>query len=141
MLAGVQIEHQGRQRPLQPRTGTEVGGEARTGDLGAALEVENAELGAQVPVRPGLEAEVARLADLALLAVRLFVCPHRHRVVRQVGQRQLDVVELPLELGGALVLCFDLALELTDGLDLLVGAEPLRLELADLLAALGCAGA
>ena len=61
--ARVEVEHELDERPLEPGAGPEVGGEAGAGHLGAALEVEDAEIGPQVPVRLGGEVEPARLAD------------------------------------------------------------------------------
>ena len=62
-LADVQVEHIGDQRPLEARPGAAEHVEARTGDLDAALEVDDAERRAQVPVRFRLEIEFRQLAN------------------------------------------------------------------------------
>ena len=82
--------------------------EAGAGDLGGALEVEDAERRPQVPVRLGLEVEATRLAPGPLDAVRGLVRTHRHRRVGEVGDDQLEgrhlasqAGRLRLELGDA----------------------------------------
>ena len=60
VLAGVQIEHEGDQRALEPRAEPPQHRETRAADLGRALEVQNAQRGAELPVRLRLEIE-ARL--------------------------------------------------------------------------------
>src|SRR6185436_17780244 len=134
VLAGVEVEHQRDERPLEPRAGAEVGGEARAGELGAALEVEDAEPRSEVPVRLRREVEARRLADDALDAVGALVGAHRHALVRQVGQRQLEARKLAFDGGELPFLRFDLALEPRHRRDRLVGVVALSLELADLLA-------
>ena len=62
-LADVQVEHPGDQRALQARARAAQNVEARAGQLGAALEVDDAQSRAEVPVRLGCEVEFARLAD------------------------------------------------------------------------------
>ena len=57
MLVGVEIEHELDERPLETGAGAVVGGESGAGDLGATLEVEDPQVGAEVPVRLGLEVE------------------------------------------------------------------------------------
>ena len=64
-LADVQVEHPGDQRALQARAGAAEHVEARAGHLDAALEVDDAQRRAQVPVRFGLEVELRDLADRA----------------------------------------------------------------------------
>ena len=70
--------------------GAEGDGEAGAGELGAALEVEDAELRPEVPVRLGGEVEGARGADRPLAAVGGLVLPHRHALVGEVRQAVLD---------------------------------------------------
>ena len=53
----MQVEHELDQRPLQPRAGAEQHREARAGHAGGALEVEDAERDAEIPVRLGREVE------------------------------------------------------------------------------------
>ena len=65
MLARVHVEHEVGQRPLQPGAHAQVHGEPRARDLGGALEIQNAQRRAQIPVRLGFEIELARLAPAA----------------------------------------------------------------------------
>ena len=65
MLAGVQVEHEVGQRPLQPRSQVPVHGKARAGEFGGALQIEHAQLFAQFPVRLGREIEFRRLCPSA----------------------------------------------------------------------------
>ena len=70
--------------------------EARAGDARAALEVDDAERGAEIPVRQRLEVEGARLAVAPHLDVVGRALADRHRLVRQVGQREQRLVPLIL---------------------------------------------
>ena len=79
--------------------------EARAAHARRALEVEDAERGAELPVRPGIEVERRRLAVPAHDLIVLGRPADRHARVRQVRQRQqqrrallLDLIELDLEL-------------------------------------------
>ena len=68
VLRGVDVEEEVDERALERRAGAAVDGEAGAGDLGAALEVEDAEPLRDVPVRPALPRCVAGggvRADLA----------------------------------------------------------------------------
>ena len=102
----------------------------------AALEVEDAELGAEVPVRLRLEVEATRLADHALDPIGALVGAPRHRLVRQVGQAQLDRGELPIDDAHARVELADLSLERGDRGDRFGGILATRLEPADRLTGL-----
>ena len=62
VLARVQIEHEVDERAREPRAGAAQHGEPRAGDLGGALEVDDAERRPEIPVRLRLEVERARLA-------------------------------------------------------------------------------
>ena len=88
MLARVQIEHEVDQRARQPRAGAAQHREAGAGNLRGALEIENAERGAEIPVRLRLEVERARLAVRAGLPVVCGALADRHARVRQVRQHQ-----------------------------------------------------
>jgi hypothetical protein len=72
----------------EPRAVADEHGEARRGDLDAAFEIEDAELGAKVPVGLRLEFEHPRLAVAAHLAVVGRTLADRHRGMGQVRQRQ-----------------------------------------------------
>ncbi len=134
VLAGVEVEHERDERPLERGAGAEQRGEARSCDLGAALEVEDAELGPEVPVRLGREVEAARHADHPFDPVGALVGAARHRVVRQVRQPQLDHSELGVDRRDAGVERLDLALESADRRDLDRRVLAPRLEPADRLA-------
>ena len=86
-LADVQVEHPGDQGALQARAGPAEHVEARAGDLDALLEVEDAQLGAQVPVGQGSEVEFfgrPHRPDAPRFRARL--CPSGTSGSGQVGQ-------------------------------------------------------
>ena len=91
--------------------------EAGAGKLDAAVEVDHAELGAEVPVSLGLEVELARGAPAAHLGVVGVVLAVGHGLVGDVGDGGDEVEELLLnggallaQLGDALLVCGDLGL-------------------------------
>ena len=106
MLARVQVEHEVDERARQPRAAPLRTEKRAPAIFDAALEVEDAELGTEIPVRLRLEIERPRLAVAAHFAVVVGALARPARVgVRQVGQRQqrrlalmLDGVELDAEL-------------------------------------------
>ena len=51
MIPGVHVEHEIHERPNQPRSEPAKHDESRTADLGAALKVDEAETGADFPMR------------------------------------------------------------------------------------------
>ncbi len=143
VLTRVQIEHELRERAAQARGRAPHDGEARLGDLGRAVEVQDAEGLADLEVLPGREAELAGGAPAADLDVVVGGGAHRHRRVGDVRDleqqgleaavgflhplvERLDAVrDLPHPRGGGLrVLAAPLGLP--DGLR---GAIPLRLQL------------
>src|SRR5258707_8094017 len=85
VAAGMDVQHEVDERPLEQGAGAEVDGEAGAGELGAALEVEDAELGPQVPVGLGREIEVPRDAHRPLATVVRLVPADGNRGVRQIG--------------------------------------------------------
>ena len=62
MLARVQVEHESDQGALQAGAGAAQHVEARAGELDAALEVDDAERLAELPVRSRRETELASRA-------------------------------------------------------------------------------
>ena len=109
--------------------------EARTGDLDAAVEVDDSQVRAKVPVRLCLEVELARGAPATDLRVVGVVLAVRDALVRDVGdggnqveELLLNLVALVVELGNTLLVGSDARL---GGL----GLVPLALahELANLL--------
>ncbi len=71
--------------------------EPRAGDLRAALEVEDAQLGPEVPVRLRLEVERGWIADAPHFAVVVGAPADRHARMRDVGNEQQQVPALVLE--------------------------------------------
>ena len=96
VLAGVQIEHEIGQRPLQPRSQVPVHREARAGKLGGAFEIEHAQRFTQFPVRFGREIELRRRApapDFNIIFGRL---SHGHAFVGQIGDAGENVLQAGL---------------------------------------------
>ena len=132
VLARVDVEHEVDQRAFQLRAQAPVEGEARAGDLGGALEIEDAEFGAEIPVRLGLEIELRGLAPAAHFDVVGFGAAHRHGFVRDVGNAGEQFLELLVHGFHLLVERGDL---LGDGADFLLplgGVGAFALEFADL---------
>ena len=102
MLAGVQVEHEIGQRPLQPRPQVPVHREARAGKLGGAFEIEHAQRFAQFPVRLGREIELRRSAPAPDFDIIFGSLSHRHACVGQIG----DAGENILQAGLVLCRCF-----------------------------------
>ncbi len=69
---------------------------ARAGNAGSSLKVQTAQVLAQRDVIAWLEAERTRLAPAPDLEVRALVPPVGDRVVQQIGQPELPVLELRL---------------------------------------------
>lgn len=97
VFAGVQVEHELRQRPVQPGDGAAHQGEAGAGELGGGLEVQPAMALAEGDVILDREIEGTRDSPAAHLHVVLFVGADRHRLVRQVGNAQHQGVQLGLD--------------------------------------------
>src|SRR5581483_7300060 len=88
MLARVQVEHEIDQRAGQLRAGAAENGEARTREPRRALEIEDAERRAEIPMRLRLEIEASRLAVPAHFDVVVSALADRHARVRQIWQVQ-----------------------------------------------------
>ena len=101
---------------LQAGTGATENGEAAAGELVAALEVENVQIGTQIPVRLKVEVELARGAPATTLDVLVFVLAKRGGLARDVGQMSHEVVLLLLEGGAALGQTVDLLVNGAHGL-------------------------
>ena len=105
MLSGVQMEHEVDQRTREPSASADQHRKACARDLGAALEVDNPEGGAKVPVRLWCKAERSRRAVPTHLDVVGTALPDRHRLVRQIRKHLqaaipalLDGIEFDTEL-------------------------------------------
>ena len=85
VLAGLEVEHEGRQRPLQPRQRPLQHDEARPRQLGRRLEVHQAQGLAKRVMVLGREVEAGQRADLAQLHIGALVRALRHVGSRQVG--------------------------------------------------------
>ena len=85
MLTRVRVEHEVDERTLQLGALVKVDGEPRTGDLARAREVQDAEFGAEIPVRLGREIERAFVAPGVNHHVVFGAVAFRHGLVRQVG--------------------------------------------------------
>ncbi len=121
VLVGLQVEHQGGERPLEPRHLPGQRDEAGAGELGGAAEI-HAERGADLIVLLGREVEPAGLAPAPQLDVGALIGAVRHVVGERVGEER----QLGLERVGAraheVLVELDLALELGDLGDHRVGA-------------------
>ena len=98
VLARVRVEHEARQRAFELCAQAQIDGEAPPGDLGGSLQVQDAEFRSQVPVRLGLEIELARRAPAVDFDVGLRARTHRHRLVSQVRNTGQRLPELVVEL-------------------------------------------
>ncbi len=99
VVRDVEVEHPRDERPLQARTGAVQHVEARARHLRAALEVDDAERLADLPMRLRREVEGARRPDLAHHHIRVLVGSDRHVRVRQVRNLEHPRFEARLDLG------------------------------------------
>ncbi len=90
----MQVEHERDQGTLEPRAHSPEDGESRAGDLCCALEVENAQRGADVPVRERLEIEPGLFAPGAHDRVVRFALPDGGRGVRYVWHLEQALLHL-----------------------------------------------
>jgi hypothetical protein len=105
-------------------------GEPRAGDLRAALEIEDAQLGPEVPVRLRLEVERGSIAHTPDFAVVVSAPADRHARMRDVGNQQQQVAALVLECLERGVLLLDLLAAAAVGVyqrgDVFAGLLPFR---------------
>ena len=78
VLGRVQVEHELRQRPLQPRQRALQHNEARAGEFRGGLEIHQAERLADLEMLLRLEGELLWRADFAQLDIGLLVSADRH---------------------------------------------------------------
>ena len=95
MLGDVQIEHELRQRTLQPRKRTANDDESRAAELRSRLEVERAGR-AQIDVILRRKIQLGRLAPGAQHNVGFFVDAVRHAAIGNIRNGQEQIVELSL---------------------------------------------
>ncbi len=109
------VEHEVDQRALQLRAHAEINGEARAGDLGGALEVENAEFGAQVPMRLGSKVERLRHANAPDFEVIFGRLAGGYGFMRDIRDTREHLAELFVERFGLFVKSRDLAVQFPHG--------------------------
>ena len=93
MLARVDVQKKVDERPLQTRAHAPINGEPRAGDLGGALQIQDLELRAQIPMRFGREIELAGLAPAANFDVVVSAFADGHGLVRDVGDAGHQIAE------------------------------------------------
>ena len=122
---------------LQPRAQPTVEGKARAGHLGGGVKIQNAKIGADVPMRLRRPAELTRRAPAALFDVVVIVLAQRHALVGEVGQGHQESVHRGFQLGDVRIEGGDLVAYLAhflhDAGHFLRGTAPL-FDLADLFA-------
>ena len=99
VLAGMEVEHELGEGAFEAGAGAEVDDEARAGDLGSALEVEDAELFAELPVGLGGERKLARLTPGLDDLIVVLGSPSGDVVGGEIGERLEECAELCVELG------------------------------------------
>ena len=117
----MRVEEVVDKRALEACTCAAEHGEAAAGNLVAALEIEDIEVSAEVPVGLGLEAlgrEVARGAPATALGVLGLVLADGRRGAGDVGHVQHEVMQLGVD---GLALRGDLVELLIDSADALLG--------------------
>ena len=93
VFAGVEVEHEVGEGAFEARSLAEVDDEARAGDLRGAVEVEDAEGFAQLPVGLGGKVELGLLAPGLFDAIGVFVFAYGDAVAGEVGQGLHDVAQ------------------------------------------------
>ena len=106
-LANMEVKHPRDNGALQASTGTAEHIEARAGKSHTLVEVDNAELRAQVPVRLGLEIEVGFIAPLLHHQVG-FLASGRDTVFHEIGQGCHQFVKLFVYAGKLCIQSVDL---------------------------------
>jgi hypothetical protein len=99
VLAGVEVEHEVGQGALEACAGAELQDEAGARDLGGALEIEDAELFADLPVRLGREVEGGDFAPGLLADVVVLGGAGGDGVVGKVGEGLEEFAETEVGIG------------------------------------------
>ncbi len=99
VLAGVQIEHEIGERTFEFGAQVPVDGEARAGEFHGALQVENAEFGAEFPVRLGSEIEFRRRAPAAGFDIVVGAVADGHTRVRKIRDAGENIAQSVIEIG------------------------------------------
>ena len=90
------VQHEGGERPLQPRQRAGEHDEARAGELGRSLEVHESERFADLEVLLRAALDVSLLAPTPDFDIGALIGTIGHVVIRQVGKAR----QQPVELGG-----------------------------------------
>ena len=98
----VRVQEEVDEGALKTGAGATENGKTAAGELVAALEVEDVQIGAQIPVRLKVEVELARGAPTTALNVLVLVLAVRRGLARDVGQVSHEVILLLLESASAL---------------------------------------
>ena len=131
VLARVQVQHELRQRPVQPRHRPAQEGKARTCQQRAGIEVQP-QRRAEIDMVLDMEVECPRDTPASHLDVAALVGAHRHAVVRQVGQTHHHGRQLGLDRLQALGRGLELVADAADLRHHRRSVLALGLELADL---------
>src|ERR1019366_6760557 len=94
VFPGMHVEEKVYKCALQPGAQAPVEREARAGDLAGAREIEDTELGTEVPMCLGLEVELRWLANSADFHVVVGGTAHRDGFVRDIGDAGEQFLEL-----------------------------------------------
>ncbi len=97
MLGGMGIQHELRQRAVQPGDAAFHERKAAAGDPYGGLEIEPAELFAELDVVLDRKVEAPRRAPAQNFDIARFITAHRHALVRQVGDHRDEGVVALLE--------------------------------------------
>ncbi len=97
VVVSVQVEHEVYQCPFQACTGPPQQGKTGSGKLYGPLEIEHAELLANLPVGLGLELELTGFTPGTQLAIIVFAGAKGTIFVRQIGQSQQQPLQLGLD--------------------------------------------
>ena len=134
------VEHEADEGSFEAGTCAHVDGEARTAELGGALEVEDAELFAEFPVRFGSEIEVRLFAPGLDGDVVFFGLAGGDFVARQVGDAGEGEAHLLVECGRGLVEFVELVFQGAGLVHHRCGVFAFALEGGHLLARARCGG-
>src|SRR5712691_8073035 len=117
MLLRVRVQKEVGQCAFQARARANIKRKPRASDLHRRRQVQDAGALADLPVRPRRKAELRRRSPATHFDVVLLTLAHRHRGVRQVGNREQELARALVKLRDMLVVLLDLlgdALHLRD---------------------------
>ena len=135
VLAGVQVQHELRQRTMQPRQLSAQHGEARAAQFGGSFAIQPALAHAEFDMVLHVEIEAARRAPAQLLDIVRFLAAQRHRGIGKIGNTERDGFDLVTDLVQAQFRGLQLLAEACHFRHHRGHVLALRLQHADLLAA------